>query len=89
MIDFESEFEYSNGADGSCQTCGDPTDEPWHAFCSTCYAEEQGWRPPDRDAVAWQHEDRERVTTADLLERLAELERRVDRLERARVERAA
>src|SRR5262245_23087059 len=37
--------EYANGADGTCQECGADTDEEWHAYCSACYAAQQGWRP--------------------------------------------
>ena len=31
-------FEYSNGADGSCQECGEPTEEEHHALCMDCCA---------------------------------------------------
>ena len=78
------EFEYANGADGFCQECGAETEEEWHAFCSRCYAGQQGWRRPDADALAWQHDDRQRVTIAQLVERLGELEVRIRRLERER-----
>jgi hypothetical protein len=71
------EFEYSNGADGCCQECGEATDEEWHAYCSDCFAAQQGWRRPDRDAIETQHETREAVSLLALLERVAELERRV------------
>lgn len=79
MSDFET--EYSNGADGSCQECGEPTDEEWHAYCAECYAAREGSRRPDRDALARQHEDREVVSRLRLLERVERLERRVERLE--------
>ena len=80
--------EYANGADGCCQICGESTEEEWHAFCSSCYAEEQGWGPsrhrPDPDALRQQHEDRAQVVTTRLLERLDEIEIRVARLEHDR-----
>ncbi len=76
--------EYSNGADGSCHECGEPTDEPWHQFCADCYAEQQGWGRPDRDALRWQREDRQRTTIAEIVARLGELEVKVSRLERER-----
>jgi hypothetical protein len=78
------DFEYSNGADGSCQECGAETEEEWHAYCADCYAEQNGWRRPDRAALRWQHEDRQQVTLADVVARLAELEVKVSRLERER-----
>jgi hypothetical protein len=71
------EFEYSNGACGSCQECGDPTEEEHHVFCSDCWAGHNGWRRPSREALAWQHEDREEVSRLRLLDRVGELERRV------------
>jgi hypothetical protein len=83
MSDYD-DFEYSNGANGSCQECGEGTDEPWHAYCSGCYAEQNGWRRHDREALEWQHEDREKVTLTDVVERLVELEVKVSRLERER-----
>ncbi len=98
------EFEYSNGADGSCQECGEATDEEYHRLCADCFAEENGWaRPawrPDPDAIADQHEDRQQVTqlriagTAAVVHqelRLEELHaRRVELLEqRDRVARAS
>lgn len=78
------DFEYSNGADGSCQECGADTEEEWHAHCADCYAEQNGWRRPDRAALRWQHEDRQQATLADVVARLAELEVKVSRLERER-----
>jgi hypothetical protein len=45
----DDDREYSNGADGSCQECGAPTDEPWHAYCPPCYAREMGWERDDED----------------------------------------
>ena len=84
------EYEYSNGADGSCVVCGADTDEEWHEFCSDCYAEDQGWHRPDRAALAQQHEDRQRATSLQLQERLSELENRIVRLEQHdRIQRAA
>ena len=79
----DSDFEYSNGATGSCQSCGEATAEPWHALCADCYREEQGWSRPDADALRHQAEDRERVSTLRIIERLNELELRVARLEGA------
>jgi hypothetical protein len=83
MNDYE-DFDYSNGADGSCKECGEDTAAPWHAYCGECYAKQQGWRRPDADALAFQHEDRERVTITRLVERMAALETRIARLERKR-----
>lgn len=80
MPEFE---EYANGACGVCAECGEPTDEEWHRLCRECYAAEQGWRRPDRTALAQQHEDRERVSITRLVERVTALETRVDRLEAA------
>ena len=82
------DFEYSNGADGSCQECGAETDEEWHAYCADCFAGQNGWRRPDRAALRWQHEDRQQVALADVVARLAELEVKVSRLQADR-ERAA
>ena len=94
-----SDADYSNSADGFCQSCGEATAEPWHAYCFECYREEQGWdepefrasapRRPDPDALRWQHEERTRVVALDVLERLNELERRVARLEHQREGREA
>jgi hypothetical protein len=78
------EFQYSNGANGSCQECGEATEEEWHVYCSGCYAEQQGWRRPDRDALRWQHEDREQVALTEIVARLEKLEVMVRRLERER-----
>jgi hypothetical protein len=78
-----TDLEYSNGADGSCQECGEATDEEWHVYCSDCYAQEQGWRTSsaDADALAAQAEDRAKVTLTRALARIDDLEARVDRLE--------
>lgn len=78
--------EYSNGADGSCQECGEATEEEWHLLCRHCYAEENGWdaeRPawrPDPVALAQQHEDRERVTLLQAAELLASHQRSIEEL---------
>ncbi len=77
--------EYVNGADGFCCECGEATDEEWHAYCASCYAEQQGWRRRDAVALAQQHDDRQRVTITQLVERLRELEVRIRRLEGERV----
>ena len=77
--------EYSNGACGACIECGSETEEEWHAYCSDCYAQEQGWGTstrPDTDALQWQHEDRAQVVITRLLARVDELEIRIGRLER-------
>jgi hypothetical protein len=71
------EFEYANGADGSCQECGEPTDEPWHAYCPDCWRQQQGWTPPDRDALEQQHETRQHVSLLRVIERVDQLERQV------------
>lgn len=70
---------------GACNECGEPVEEEHHAYCADCYAEPQGWNRSDRtspDALHWQREDRDRVVTARLLERIDDLERRVEQLER-------
>jgi hypothetical protein len=84
-----SDFEYSNAADGACQQCGADTDEEWHAFCADCFAEQQGWRRPDRAELDRQHQDRQQTSLVRLIElvqsfeqRLEELHERVARLER-------
>jgi hypothetical protein len=46
---WDDDYEYSNGADGSCQVCGEPTDEEWHTFCRDCFADQQGWTRRDDD----------------------------------------
>lgn len=46
---WEEDYEYSNGACGSCQTCGAATEQEWHAYCAACYRREQGWPEPDDD----------------------------------------
>jgi NMD protein affecting ribosome stability and mRNA decay len=72
------DFEYDNGADGSCQQCGGPTEAEWHAFCPDCFAEQQGWRRGrDRVALEGQHEQRQRTSMLRLVERVDELERAV------------
>ena len=68
------EFEYNNGADGSCQECGADTDEEWYAYCADCFAEQSGWHRPSRAALRWQHEDRQQLTLADVIARLDQLE---------------
>jgi hypothetical protein len=71
------DFEYSNGACGSCADCGEATSEEWHTYCSDCFAERNGWRRPNRAAIEWQNADRERVSLLTLRERVAELEQRL------------
>jgi hypothetical protein len=83
MGDYE-DFEYSNGANGECQQCGEDTDQSWHELCMGCWREQNGWSRPDRDALRWQHEDCQKVTLADVVARLAELEVKVSRLEKER-----
>jgi hypothetical protein len=79
MSDYDGGF--SNHADGSCQTCGEDTEEPWHAFCARCYAEEQGWTSPARTEAAPLPPGV--VAAIGLLrEELAELRARLDRLEK-------
>lgn len=72
---------------GACNECGEQVEEEHHAYCSACFAEQQGWdtqpHRPDRDALAWQREDRDRLVTVRILERLDALEARLDRLEGA------
>jgi hypothetical protein len=76
-----TDFEYANGASGSCQECGEATDEPWHAYCPSGYAQEQGWDAPGGHpaALTFSVVDERFVR---LLQRMHELERRVERLER-------
>jgi hypothetical protein len=75
-----SDFEYSNGACGCCLGCGEATDEPWHAFCSDCWREQDGWRRSDRNALAAQHEEREAASRLRLIERVGTLERQLGEL---------
>jgi hypothetical protein len=42
-MSWDDGYEYSNGANGSCQECGADSDEEWHAFCARCFAGRQGW----------------------------------------------
>jgi hypothetical protein len=80
-----TDWEFSNGADGTCQECGADTDEEWHVLCCDCYGKQQGWRrpdPPGADALRWQHEDRQRLVTAALLARIDQLDRLVVTLDR-------
>lgn len=69
--------EYANGADGTCQECGEGTEQEWHAYCGDCFAEQNGWRQPNRDALEVQHQERERVSTLALVDRVDRLERQV------------
>ena len=46
-----------------------------------CWREQNGWRRPDREALRWQHEDRQQVTIADVVARLDRLEVTVRRLQ--------
>lgn len=69
---------------GACNECGEPVEEEWHAYCQSCFREQQGWTRPNRDALRWQHEDRQQVTLAGVVARLAELEVKVGRLEKER-----
>ena len=62
---------------GSCNECGEPVEEEWHAYCPRCYAQEQGWDEPD-PAPALTITDRR---FERLLERLHDVEIRVARLE--------
>jgi hypothetical protein len=48
-VSWDEDLEYSNGANGFCQDCGAATDEPWHAYCSGCYAQQQGWTSSRRN----------------------------------------
>lgn len=66
---------------GDCNECGEPVVEEWHAYCRDCYADQQGWTRPDRDALREQHEDRAQISITRVVERLDELERRLGRLE--------
>ena len=68
---------------GACNDCGAQVEEDHHAYCRDCYAEQQGWtRPaPDTDSLRRQHEARAEISHWRLLERIAELERRVEALE--------
>ena len=75
-----AEFEYSNGASGECQDCGAETEEEWHQFCGDCYARQNGWRRPDRAALADQHEDRERLTLLRTLELIRSMEKRLEEM---------
>ena len=90
--------EYANGADGSCQSCGEETAEPWHAYCPDCYRDAQGWdepgyggqpRRPDPEELQLAHEQRVLSVNLRLAERMNDLERRVATLEREREGRAA
>ena len=67
---------------GDCNECGEPVEEEHHAYCARCFAEQNGWSPPDRDELRRQAEDRERMTILRIVERLGQLERRVTELER-------
>ena len=98
-----SDFEYSNGADGSCQECGAETAEEWHAVCPDCFAEQQGWRTTDSrtfletdsgaspDPQPWREPrppagtppESFVVALSDVRRELAELRRRLERLEGA------
>jgi len=75
-----SDVEYSNAADGTCQECGEPTEEEWHAYCSDCFAEQHGWRRPNRAALEFQRQDRERTTQLRVLELLTSMEQRLEGL---------
>ena len=67
---------------GACNECGAPVEEEHHAYCRACFAEQNGWNvrpdPPDRDALAWQRQDREQRVTSLMIARLDDLERRLD-----------
>jgi hypothetical protein len=71
---------------GACNECGAQVEEPYHAYCSDCYAAMNGWHRPEhpgRDALEHQHEDRQRVTVSRLVELVSGLDRRLAALERA------
>ena len=78
--------EYSNGATGSCETCGSETAEPWHLYCPSCLPRSRDGptRPvPSRSSeLRRQHEDRTRIVFARLIEQVEDLGRRVAELER-------
>lgn len=67
--------------DGYCIECGDEVDEPYHRYCRSCYAEQQGWGRPDANHIAAQHQARERISLTLLVERVAELERQNQHLQ--------
>jgi hypothetical protein len=76
---------------GACNQCGEPVEADHHAFCRDCFAAQQGWADSrtDSDALRWQHEERSRVVTVQLLARIDRLERRVAELERRQEREAA
>lgn len=72
--------EYSNGADGTCQECGEETAEEWHVYCADCYAREQGWSRPARPKPGTPPESFV-AGLAEVRAGLAEVRERLDRLE--------
>jgi len=66
-MSWDDDFEYSNGANGSCQDCGAATDQPWHAYCSDCYAEQQGWTRHSGDEDDHQDDDASDATVERLV----------------------
>lgn len=78
----EYDVEYSNGACGECQSCGAATAEAWHAYCSDCYAEQNGWKRPARPEPGTDPPSFV-VALTDVRRELAELRRRLERLEGA------
>jgi hypothetical protein len=66
---------------GACNECGDPVEREHHAYCPSCYREQQGWsgpRPP-----AGQPPESFVVALYQVRRQLAELERRVVDVEAA------
>ena len=88
-MSWEEDYEFSNGADGSCQSCGAETDAEWHALCSSCWRKEQGWSRPARPEpdtppesfVAGLASVRETIKRQEV--RIAYLEQQLNQLRRA------
>jgi hypothetical protein len=74
-------MSYEDGLErgGACNECGEPVEEEWHAYCSSCFAEQQGWRPrrgdEERPASLRLELERLRAAVEQLRARLARLER--------------
>jgi hypothetical protein len=76
---------YANGADGSCQHCGEATAQPWHLYCTRCFCGEEEYREPrgraaDRGAAELDTEE-PRGTAPAVFAELDALEERLDTLE--------
>lgn len=60
---------------GECAECGEPVEQEHHAYCSDCYAEQNGWKRPARPEPG--------ETPRSYIEGLAQVREQLRQLEQA------